>query len=150
MSEDSMWNPEDDITKLKKVTSVGGDITGGLGSLASVWNSIDNSIMERKKLAQAKSQFDRQFAENARQFGLEFALKDYATRKGIALNTAQTMLNVEQQKNQNAMTSENIKTSALGRGIQQKQFDWQKEDRTKNAAFKKALQKGIVSGILGG
>jgi len=126
------------------------EITGVVGGIAGIYGTIDNAIMRRKELAQAKSQFDRQFAENARQFGLEFALKDYATRKGIALNTAQTMLNVEQQKNQNAMTSENIKTSALGRGIQQKQFDWQKEDRTKNAAFKKALQKGIVSGILGG
>jgi len=132
------------------ISTMAGEVLNPLGKAVDIYSKIDEMITSKRTAAESKRRFDQQFQENVRQYGLDFALKDYATRQGISLQKVQMMFNADQQKNQNALTAENLKTSALGRGIQQKQFDWMKEDRAKNTAFKKALQKGLATGMLGG
>lgn len=143
-----------------KSPSGGGDALGALGyaglgtgivsNVANIAGTIDSMIMRHKQFKEQKRQFDKTFNENIRQFGLEFALKDYATRKGISQAEAQQMLNAEQFGLAKQTTAENLKTSALGRNIQATEFQWAKEDRAKKQAYGKALQKGLMMGIMGG
>jgi hypothetical protein len=117
---------------------------------ATLWQTIDGIMMGHKYFKEGKRQFDTSFNENVRQFGLQNALQDFATRQGISLQKAQQLFQAEQLGLQKQATGENIKTSAQGRGIQATQFQWAKEDRAKQQNFIKALQKGVATGLLGG
>lgn len=139
----------------------GGGFGGGAGDAASmglgiaaqgvgIVNAVDSIIMRHKALKESKRQFDQQFNENVRQFGLEFALKDYATRKGVSFQIAQQLYNSEVLGMSKQAQTENLKTSALGRNIQSTQFGWEKEDRKKKQNIGTAMQKGLVMGLLGG
>jgi hypothetical protein len=117
---------------------------------ATLWQTIDGIITGHKQFKENKRQFNTSFNENVRQFGLQYALQDFATRQGISLQKAQQLFQAEQLGLQKQATGENIKTSAQGRGIQATQFQWAKEDRAKQQNFIKALQKGVATGLLGG
>jgi hypothetical protein len=113
-------------------------------------NVIDQIYMRHKTFNESKRQFDKTFNENVRQFGLEYALRDFATRKNISLAQAQQLYNAEHLELQKQAQGENIKTSALARNIASTQFNWQKQDRLKHQNTVKAMQKGLVSGLMGG
>ena len=134
--------------------SLGAQTAKDIGEAAKapvdIWATIEQTILAKKKQKSSEMQFDKQFEEASRQFGIDFALKDYATRKGLALNDVRSMLDAQQTKTQGALAAENLKTSALGRNIQSQQFEWQAEDRRNKKAIGKALQKGLISGLMGG
>jgi hypothetical protein len=116
----------------------------------NIADKIDQMVMRHKQAKENKRQFDATFKENVRQFGLNYALQDFATRQGISMQKAQQLYAAENLAMAKSAQSENLKTSALGRAVTGTQFQWAKEDRAKQQAMGKAMQKGLVSGILGG
>jgi hypothetical protein len=126
------------------------EITGTVADIANIYGTIDNAIMARKNLKETKRQFDARFNEEVRQFGLNYALQDYATRKNISLQQAQQLYNAENLGMAKTALNENMQTSALGRGITATRWDWEKQDRANANKISKATQKGIVMGLFGG
>lgn len=128
-----------------------GNIGMGLAEKgASLANTIDSIYMRHKNFKENKRQFDAQFNESVRQFGLDYALKDYATRAGISLQKAQQLYNAQNLTMAQTAQTENLKTSALGRDMQSTEFKWAQEDRAKKQGIGKAMQKGLVMGLTGG
>ena len=74
--------------------AIGGAIDAG-GTSIMGW--IDR-IGKRKQERKAQANLDRAFEENVRQFGLNFALNEFATRKGIDMQEAQMMFNQQSAK----------------------------------------------------
>lgn len=67
-----------------------GLVGGALDSLGvSVTGWIDR-FQKAKAAEQDQANFDKQFDENLRRWGLEFALRDWSTRKGVAIQEAQS------------------------------------------------------------
>lgn len=135
----------------------GGGFTGpmniGMGMVKSgldVYNTIDSIIMRHRNANEQRRQFDQTFDENVRQFGLNYALRDFATRQGVSLAKAKQLYEAETLALNKQTTAENLRTSALGRQMSATKFAWEKEDRAKQQKRAKAMQKGIVTGLFGG
>lgn len=123
---------------------------GLLGDATGIVTSIGNLVMRYKEAKEAQRRFDKQFDEDVRRYGIEQAMKEYAQRKGMSLEDARAMLQAGQFGLTKQVSGENIKASALGRNIESTKFKWAKEDRAKQQAYAKALQKGLLMGLGGG
>lgn len=113
-------------------------------------DTIDQIQMRHKTFKESKRRFDLEFDEDVRRYGIDSALKNYATREGISMAKAKQLYDAENLGLTKQTTAENLRTSAMGRGITATKFAWEKQDRTKRQALGKALQKGIVTGLFGG
>lgn len=146
------------------VVQAGGQQSGGipglLGSmgdpLATGWNLLGDImtwVQNKKTREEQKRQFDATFAENQRQFGLNYALKEFATRKQIDMQEARDMWNEALQSGQLALqtasTRSALETAAQQRAQEETKFDWMTESRDKQIAASKAYATGVLQGLSG-
>jgi hypothetical protein len=126
---------------------------GGLDSLLNPIMSIAGVVNSAQQQEQAQKNFDRTFEENKRRFGLEFALKEWATRKRMELNEAQALYQRQMgsanlQMNRAAMR-ENLKAGGLNRFQQERQMSWDREDREKSKKMAESYSSGLLKGLGG-
>ncbi len=126
---------------------------GGLDSLLNPIMSIAGAVNSVQQQEQAQKNFDKNFDENKRRFGLEFALREWATRKGIEMQEAQVLYQRQMgsgtmQMNRAAMR-ENLKSSGLNRFQQERQMSWDRQDREKSQRMAKAYSSGLLKGLGG-
>jgi hypothetical protein len=137
-----------------------GGIPGLLGSMGDPlntgWGMLTNILtwaQNKKTREESKRQFDKSFAENQRQFGLEYALKEFSTRKQLELQEVKDMYDAAVAtgglKLQTAATRQNLETSAQEGMQKEKLFDWATEDREKETQAQKSYAKGIIQGLSG-
>ena len=131
-----------------------GGVGAGLDAIGNNLQKLGDFYLKNKSLNQNKKQFDQTFEQNEKHFGLQFALKEFATRKGLELEETQMMYNQwmggQNLKLNQATTREGIKSSSQQRFQQAEQFNWAREDREKLAKQDKAFSKGVFKGLLGG
>ncbi|MCP3683491.1 MAG: hypothetical protein GY861_12460 [bacterium] len=129
-------------------------IGAGLDAIGNNLQKLGDFYLKNKGLNQNQKQFDALFDQNKEQFGLQFALKEFATRKGLELEETQMLYNQDigrqNLKLNQATTREGIKSSSQQRFQQAEQFNWAREDRDKLAKQDKAFSKGLFKGLLGG
>ena len=82
--------------KIGGIAQTASQFGGALDSLGGFVTGIYDRAQQRKNAEQQQKNFDRQFDENNRRFGLEFALQEWSTRKGLALTEAQQLYNMSQ------------------------------------------------------
>lgn len=132
------------------VESVAGGLDSLLNPAITAWQIASAADAEE----QHQKNIDRAFEENKRRFGLEFALREFSTRKGIEMQEARDQFNRKQSaqsmRTNKAISKENIKTSALGRYQAETQMSWAKDDREKKEKMAKAYSTGLLSGLGGG
>lgn len=136
------------------VGSIASYVSGSnIGEALSPVSTIVGMIQSRKAREIQQEQFDATFEENKRRFGLEFALREWATRKNMAIDMARQLYNRQYNKAQlNLQTQqvgESLKSSAQSRLQQQTEFGWLKEDREKAKKVSNAYNRGILSGLFG-
>ncbi len=145
--------------------SVLGMVEGGAETSSMVGDAMDflsdpmgvqsmmTSMMAIKDQKQAQANFDKQFEEQKRQFGLTFALKEWATRKNVDMAQARMLYNQklsgQTMRMSKATTRESLKGAAQQRMQAQKQFNWEEQDRDKQQTLGKAYSSGLMKGIGG-
>lgn len=138
-------------------TSAGIDIqtdpTVTLSRVINIPLAVRNAKMQRLQYEKQVEQFDRTFEENNRRFGLEFALRDWATRKNISLQEARQKYNMAMgilgAQQTGASLRSSLESADQSRMIQEKRFQWMKEDREKAKRANIAFSRGIAKGLLG-
>ena len=112
--------------------SAGASITGWIDRLA-----------RQKQARQAQANLDRAFDENLRRFGLNFALNEFATRKGIALQEAQMLFN-----QQSSRVSQSAALTA--QGLQTRNMTMDLKERKRKQKIAQAFAKGFSKASVGG
>jgi len=129
-------------------------VGAGIDALTDNLKMIADFYLKNKGLNQQQNQFDSTFFQTEEQFGKSFALKEFATRKGLKLQEAQQLYNQqmgsETLRMQRATTREGLKVSGQDRMQKAEQFGWVREDRDKAKKQDKAFSKGVLKGLLGG
>jgi len=127
-----------------------GGLNPALAAAGAIGDSVDSltnivfGIVDRKRQREAQEQqqdnFDAQFDESVRRFGLEFALKDWSTRKGFDISEAQRKysnaiqgMNISQQMRMGALQEQALR-SDVGDAVQKKKA---------TQAFTKGFSKGF-------
>ena len=127
----------------------GSSLSEGLSPIST----LVGMIQSRKARELQVEQFGIKFEENKRRFGLEFALREWATRKNMALNVARQLYNQQQGFTQMGLRKkevfEGVRGAAQARLQQEEQFRWLREDREKTKKVAQSYNKGILSGIFG-
>ena len=141
-------------SKLAGASSIStGLIKDPLTDMTNVINTMVGWAQGKKTRRQNAKQFDRTFKENQRRFGLEFALSEWSTRKGLSLQEAQQLYNqsfsTQQLGFQGAQTRESLKGASVSRRGAEDTFKWAREDRAKQEKMAKAYSKGVFSGMAG-
>jgi hypothetical protein len=125
-------------------------VIGGVESIGEFFGWDDNSKTQKAQFAQSMKEttrrFDQTFFENVRQFNLEYALKEFATRKGIELQFAQQLWN---QWIQGKTTDSQLKTESLAREKFKFDLDREKELYAKKLQFGKVFAKSFGNMIRG-
>jgi hypothetical protein len=133
------------------VNTVGSAV--GSGSQYSPIATLVGFIQARRVRKEGARQFDTTFKENKRRWGLEWALQEWATRKGIAMDEAVQRYNQEMGRKsmdlQSRQVGSQLKSEALTRRSVETQMRWALEDREKSEKMGKAYSRGVISGILG-
>ena len=134
-----------------------GQAVGGAVSSVSQYSPLAHIIgfaQAKKSRKLTKKTFDLTFYENNRRWGMEWALQEWATRKGIALEEAQFLY---QQKMgqaglemEQAQVGSSLRSEAQARGQAEETMRWAREDRAKASRMGKAYSRGIISGLFGG
>ena len=120
-----------------------GAIGGALDSLnISVTGMLDR-IRRRKQAELAQANLDRAFDENLRRFGLNFALQEFSTRKGIDMQEAQMMFNQQAGK---AAQGAALQTQGLQRRAMSMDLKEKKRKLKIAAAFAGGFAKASVGG----
>lgn len=96
-----------------------------------IWNGVQGykatetaGDQWNKSFNETKRRFDQTFFENVRQYNLDYALKEWATRKGVQLQDAQE---VWKRYTEGRITDQNIRTSRLAE--QKTRYDFEKEKK---------------------
>jgi len=111
-------------------------VGGALDSLGlSITGWIDRANYNRAQ-QQEQANFDKQFDESVRQFGLQYALNDFATRKGLSLQEAQQMYSQGMQTRQMQTQLEDRQTT---RQVNQMGLDDLKRRRSATLSFIKGF-----------
>lgn len=125
-------------------------MAGDLTNLIMPWVNAGSQYLQMK---QQQNNFDKTFAENQKRFGLNFALKEWATRKGFEFQKANKLWNEKvQSKSANlnrAATRENLKSSGQQRMFDAEKMAWMRKDREKSEKVAKAYSKGLLKGLGG-
>jgi hypothetical protein len=112
------------------------------GSLDAVGFSpmgwVDRATARRTR-EQEQANLDREFRENMRRWGLDFALREFAARVGITFHLAQQMWNAE-------TTRESLESS----DIQQQRARAELEETYRRRKLARAFIKGFGQGMSGG
>lgn len=142
------------MAKVASVAQVVGGAAGMLGEGLSPISSIVSIVQARKNRKQAARQFDLQFNENKRRWGLQFALREWSVRTGMTMQQAQMRYEQEMGRAGMAITERGaasaLKTEAIGQEQAEMGMRWAREDRAKAARVSKAYNRGVMGGILGG
>ncbi len=129
-------------------------VGAGIDALSESLLDIANLYLKGKSINQQQEQFDATFSQNEKQFGLNFALKEFATRKGLKLQEAQQLYNqkIGSQRigMERATTRERLKGAGQQRLQTAEQFSWLREDREKKQKQDSFFSKGVLKGLLGG
>lgn len=133
------------------------DMVGSIFDMVSqVTNDLQstaNMFIQGSQVKEQKARWDKTFAENVRQFDLEFALKEFSLRKGLELQEVQQMFNIDLAKknnNINALIAEaNLNDAALTRRVNQYNFYKQiQDDKTKRSAAN-GVAKAMMQALSG-
>lgn len=142
----------------------GGKSNGGMDMVSSVFNMVSQVqgdlrnnaafFVNIKKMKQEQKNFDQMFNENVRQWGLEYGLKEWATRKGVELEEAKQKFYEDFQKASfdldKMVKSEQIQTERLGRRKAEYEFGQQQKTDTNRKELAGRIAKALFSGLTGG
>lgn len=140
---------------------VGGILQSGISS-GGFWGSagadpagwLYRNILRRRAERKATRLDTRNFNETVRQYNEQFALKEWATRKGLSMQEAQMIFDQQMGRENLALTKAQIgsslKSEALSRRVAEQNLSWAKEDREKVKEMSKAFSRGMTMGLLGG
>jgi len=115
-----------------------GLVGGALDSLGFSPTGWIDRASARQRGADQQKNLDREFEENIRRWGLDFALREFAARAGITMQMAEQMWNAQSSR-------ENLETS----DIQQQQARMQIEEANRRKKLAKAFIKGFGRGMAG-
>ena len=139
-------------SKASQVVNTVGSAVGS-GSQYSPIATLVGFVQARRVRKEGARQFDKSFKENERRWGLEWALQEWATRKGIAADEAAARYNQEMGRRSMALQGQQVgsqlETEALNRQGAETTMRWAREDREKAAKMNKAYSRGLIGGILG-
>lgn len=109
----------------------------------------DQSKTQKKQfeasMKESTRRFDKTFFENIRQFNLEYALKEFATRKGIQLQEVQQIWD---RYTQGRTLDANMRTSRIASDKAQFDLNAEKKAYARKAKFSNQVMKAFTS-ILG-
>jgi hypothetical protein len=117
-----------------------GLVGGAADSLGINMGAWFDRAQKGKALKQAQANLDREFEENQRRYGLEWALKDFAARKQITIEQAQLIYS---QASSQLVNSTNMRAASINE--QNARIDL--EQKRQNAAAAKAFTRGFAQGM---
>lgn len=141
-------------SKAANVVGAVGGTASTIGEALSPVNTISSVIGARRARRTQKRQFDATFRALEKWRGLQYALNDYATRKGLSLQEVQQqhqqqmdLRSLDIQEEQSAST---LEMDSLNRRQSEEQMRWKREDRSNSQKLGKAYSRGILAGMMGG
>jgi hypothetical protein len=145
------------IAKEGAASYLGGSTLGeALSPVTTVFNmamAASNARQSRARDEQTQANIDRNFEENVRRWGVEFALQEFAIRKGISLQEAEIayrrMAGERQFASDRMAQSSALATAGMSRAQAGQRFAWETADRKKQIQMQKALSKGMIQGLTG-
>jgi hypothetical protein len=134
----------------------GSNLTEGLSPVSGVFNmglAVINAVGSRRQDRQTQANIDRNFEENVRRWGVEFALQEFAIRKGISLQEAEIayrrMAGERQFASDRMAQSSALATAGMSRAQAGQRFAWEAADRKQQVKMQKAMAKGMIQGLTG-
>ena len=126
---------------LSSMTDPAGTLLNRITSAASYSTELKE---QRNAAEQSQQNFDAQFDEDKRRFGLNYALQNFSMRASMSFQQAQALYQRQAGQVQQGME---YQTFSQGMKEKRKAFQWANEDRATKKKFDAAFTRGLAKGL---